>query len=88
MSTSDSSAVVRYLDVLLVVLAAPFVVLMGAPVAGYVAGAAAWIGGRIVGVALERWARAHRDARGQVGSASRWSWGGHGYAVLRSCSSA
>jgi hypothetical protein len=66
MPSSDSLAVVRYLDVLLVVLAAPFVVLTGAPVAGYLAGGAAWIGGRVVGVALERWARANRDARGQV----------------------
>jgi hypothetical protein len=66
MPSSDSLAVVRYLDVLLVVLAAPFVILMGAPVAGYLAGGAAWIGGRLVGVYLERWARTHRDARGQV----------------------
>lgn len=66
MPSSDSLAVVRYLDVLLVVLAAPFVVLMGAPVAGYLAGGAAWIGGRLLGAYLERWARAHRDARGQV----------------------
>ena len=39
MPTSDPLVFVRYLDVLLVVLAAPFVVLMGGPVLGYVVGA-------------------------------------------------
>jgi hypothetical protein len=67
MPTSDSMIVVRYLDVLIVVLAAPFVVLMGAPVLGYVAGGTAWIVSRLGGVWVERWARAHKDARGQVG---------------------
>jgi hypothetical protein len=67
MSTSDPLFAVRYLDVLVVVLAAPFVVLMGAPVLGYVAGATAWIVGRLAGVAIERWARAHKDPRSQVG---------------------
>ena len=38
MPTSDPLAFVRYLDVVLVVLAAPFVVLMGAPMLGYVVG--------------------------------------------------
>ena len=36
MSTSDPLVVVRYADVLLVILAAPFVLLMGGPVLGYV----------------------------------------------------
>jgi len=66
MPANDSFAFVRYVDVVLVVLAAPFVVLMGAPVLGYVAGGVAWIAGRLIGVALERWARAHKDPRGQV----------------------
>jgi hypothetical protein len=67
MPTSDSLFVVRYLDVLIVLLAAPFVVLMGAPVLGYVAGATAWIVSRVGGAWAERWARTHKDARGQVG---------------------
>jgi len=67
MPTSDSLFAVRYLDVLIVLLAAPFVVLMGAPVLGYVAGGAAWILGRVVGVWVERWARTNKDARAQVG---------------------
>jgi hypothetical protein len=66
MPANDSFAFVRYLDVVLVVLAAPFIVLMGAPVLGYVAGGVAWIAGRVIGVALERWARANKDPRGQV----------------------
>jgi hypothetical protein len=67
MPTSDPLFAVRYLDVLIVLLAAPFVVLMGAPVLGYVAGGAAWIIGRLVGVWAERWARANKDPRSQVG---------------------
>jgi hypothetical protein len=67
MPTSDPLIAVRYLDVLLVVLAAPFVLLMGGPALGYLAGGAAWIAGRAIGVAVERWARANKDARAQVG---------------------
>jgi hypothetical protein len=67
MSTSDPLFAVRYLDVLIVLLALPFVVLMGAPVLGYVAGGAAWILGRVIGVWAERWARTNKDPRAQVG---------------------
>ena len=66
MRISDPLAVVRYLDVVLIVLAAPFVVLLGLPVLGYVVGGAAWILNRVVGVAVERYARG-RDARTAVG---------------------
>jgi hypothetical protein len=58
---------VRYLDVWIVLLAAPFVVLMGAPVLGYVAGGAAWIISRLGGAWIERWARTNKDPRAQVG---------------------
>jgi hypothetical protein len=67
MPTSDPLIAVRYLDVLIVVLAAPFVILMGAPVLGYVAGGGAWIAGRAIGVWVERWARSTKDPRTQVG---------------------
>jgi hypothetical protein len=67
MPTSDPLIAVRYLDVLIVVLAAPFVILMGAPVLGYVAGGGAWILGRAIGVWVERWARSTKDPRTQVG---------------------
>ncbi len=65
MPTSDPLAIVRYLDVALVVLAAPFVVLAGGPVLGYVVGAAAWILTRILGEIVDRYAR-KRDLRAQI----------------------
>jgi hypothetical protein len=51
---SDPLAFVRYLDVVLLVLAAPFVVLLGAPVLGYAVGGGAWIVQRAAAVAIER----------------------------------
>ena len=53
MPTSDPLIFVRYLDVLLVVLAAPFVVLMGGPMLGYLVGGGAWIATRVLGVCAE-----------------------------------
>jgi len=67
MPTSDPLVIARYLDVLLVILAAPFVLLMGGPVLGYVVAGATWIVTRIAGAALERWARATKAPRAQVG---------------------
>jgi hypothetical protein len=66
MPTSDPLVFVRYMDVLLVILAAPFVILMGGPLLGYLVGAGAWIGTRILGVAVERYAKG-RPAKQQVG---------------------
>ena len=66
MSTSDPLFLVRYADVLLVILAAPFVILMGGPLLGYVAGAGAWIVTRVLGVYVERAAKG-RSAKAQVG---------------------
>jgi hypothetical protein len=63
MPASDPLAFVRYLDVVIVVLAAPFIVLTGAPVLGYAVGAGAWILTRIGGVAAERAAKRRKDAR-------------------------
>jgi hypothetical protein len=63
MPASDPLAIVRYLDVVVVVLAAPFVVLTGAPLLGYLVGAGAWIATRVAGVALERAAKRRDDAR-------------------------
>ena len=65
--SADPLVVVRYLDVALVVLAAPFVVLTGAPVLGYVAGTAAWIANRALGTAAERFARKQSDVRAAIG---------------------
>jgi len=57
MPTSDPLVLVRYLDVIVVILAAPFVVLADGPVLGYMVAAAAWILTRIIGALVERHAR-------------------------------
>jgi hypothetical protein len=64
---SDPLVVLRYLDVVLVVLAAPFVVLTGLPVLGYVAGLAGWLVQRLIGLAIESRMRTQRDIRTVVG---------------------
>jgi hypothetical protein len=46
--------VIRYIDVVLVLLAAPILLLIGVPALGYLVGAGAWILLRAVGVAVER----------------------------------
>ena len=63
----DPLLLFRWLDVVLVVLAAPFVVLTGLPVLGYAVGAAAWIANRALGVLVERRARSAGDVRRAVG---------------------
>ena len=60
-------ALLRYLDIVLVVAAFPFVALAGLPLLGYAVGAAAWILQRAAGVALERQAAKTKDIRRQVG---------------------
>jgi len=67
MPTSDPLVIVRYLDVILVVFAAPFVVLMGGPVLGYVVAGGTWIVTRIAFAWIERAVRASGNARAQVG---------------------
>ena len=64
---ADPLVLFRWLDVVLVVLAAPFVVLMGLPVLGYAAGALAWIANRAIGAAVERYAGGQQDVRRAVG---------------------
>jgi hypothetical protein len=64
---SDPLAVVRYLDVVLLVAAAPFVVLLGAPVAGYAIAAVAWILQRFAAAAIERRAARQQDYRTAIG---------------------
>jgi len=67
MPTFDPLVFVRYLDILLVILAAPFVLLMGGPVLGYTVAAVTWIVTRIGGVALESWAKGVDNPRVKVG---------------------
>jgi hypothetical protein len=66
MPTSDPLVLVRFADVLLVILAAPFVILMGGPLLGYLVGGGVWIVTRIAGVYIERAAKG-RSAKAQVG---------------------
>jgi len=63
----DPVALLRYLDVVLVVAALPLVVLAGLPMLGYAVGAIAWIAQRAAGALLERQARRTSDPRRQVG---------------------
>lgn len=65
--TSEPLFLVRWLDVVLVLLAAPFVVLAGLPVLGYAVGATAWVLQRFATVAIDRRARAQSDVRSTVG---------------------
>ncbi len=64
---ADPLLLLRWLDVILVVLVAPFVVLMGLPVLGYTVGALAWILNRGIGVWVERIAARQGDVRRAVG---------------------
>ncbi|MBE2319248.1 hypothetical protein DVA67_024945 [Solirubrobacter sp. CPCC 204708] len=65
MSTSDPLVFLRYLDVVLLVLAAPFVWLAGGPMLGFTVGAVAWIVTRIIGAVIERQARG-REIKTQI----------------------
>lgn len=66
LGTVDPLAPVRYLDVVLIVLAAPFVILLGLPVLGYVAGAGVWIAQRVLEAVLARVER-RSDVRRAIG---------------------
>jgi hypothetical protein len=63
----DPLVVVRYLDIVVVLLAAPFVILLGAPVLGYLAGAAVWIIQRVAAITIERRAERAGDVKTAVG---------------------
>ena len=63
----DPLVVFRYLDVWLLILAAPFVILLGAPVVGYTVGAVAWILQRFAAVAIERRAARATDVKTALG---------------------
>ncbi|MGO9497751.1 MAG: hypothetical protein ACLQA5_13755 [Solirubrobacteraceae bacterium] len=66
-ATSDTHApVLAYLDVVILVVAAPIMLLIGVPAVGYLVGAGAWIILRAVGVGLDRVIPSLRDPRGEV----------------------
>jgi hypothetical protein len=57
----------RFLDVILVWLAAPFVIVAGLPLAGYLVGAVAWTLQRAIGAALEERGRRSGDLKTTLG---------------------
>jgi hypothetical protein len=59
--------VLGYMDVVLVVLAAPIMLLIGVPADGYCIAGGTWIALRALGVAVERFAAATPDANRQIG---------------------
>jgi hypothetical protein len=68
--TSDlhpEMGLLRYLDVVLLVVAAPIMLLIGVSAAGYAAGAGAWIALRAVGIGVERVAGTVREPSQQIG---------------------
>jgi hypothetical protein len=60
-------ALLRYLDVVLVVVAAPGALALGAPVLGYAIGAGAWLVQRIIAHADRRWISGAATPRTQLG---------------------
>ncbi len=60
-------AVLRYLDVVLVVLATPIALMLGVPALGYLIGAVAWIAQRVLAELDRRWIRAAVQPRTQLG---------------------
>ncbi len=66
-ATSEPTvALLRFFDVVLVVVAAPILLPIGVPAAGYGIGAGAWIVLRALGVAVDRGASALGAARGEI----------------------
>jgi hypothetical protein len=66
-TTEAPVTALRYLDVVLVVLAAPIMLLIGVSPSGYLIGAGAWIALRALGVAVEHYASTTTDAGRQIG---------------------
>lgn len=63
----------RYVDVALVAMVAPFALAMGASPLGYGVGAGAWVLQRVGGAAIERRARAIEDPRRSLTLSLAWS---------------
>ncbi len=66
MSPEPSLTLLAYLDVVVLLLAAPIMLLIGVPAVGYLVGAGAWIVLRAVGIAVERLIAATDDPRHEV----------------------
>jgi uncharacterized membrane protein (DUF4010 family) len=65
-SVTAEPVLLRYLDVAVLVIAAPILLLIGVPASGYAISAGAWIALRAVGVLVERAAGSARDQRTEV----------------------
>ena len=59
--------VLGYMDVVLIVVAAPIMLLMGVPLSGYAIAAGVWIALRALGVGVDRYAHGTQDANRQIG---------------------
>ena len=69
---SDSvGPLLRYFDVVVIVVAAPIMLLIGVPALGYAVGAGAWILLRAIGVGVDHVAETSPDMSRAVGSAPR-----------------
>ncbi len=62
----DGLILLRYFDVVLVVVGAPILLLMGASAAGYGVGAGGWIVLRLAGLGLDRYLAMHPDPRREI----------------------
>jgi hypothetical protein len=62
----SSVTLLRYIDVVVLLVAAPILLLIGVPASGYLAGAGAWIVLRGVGVAVDHYANAAQGANAQI----------------------
>ena len=84
-TTADPLRFVRYIDVVLLVLAVPFAIAFGAPVLGLLVGTGAWIVQRVIAVAVDAHAEQMRDVgRGvalRLASSLGRAWG-VGLAIL------
>ncbi|MEO6857037.1 MAG: hypothetical protein ABI323_00380 [Solirubrobacteraceae bacterium] len=58
--------VLRYIDIVLLVVAAPIMLLIGVSATGYLIGGGAWIVLRVVGIGVERAAGATTEANRQI----------------------
>ena len=64
---APSASILRYLDVLLVVVAAPVAIALGAPALGYLIAAGAWVLQRVLQQLDRRWIRNTKTPRAQLG---------------------
>jgi hypothetical protein len=66
-ATSDGHVtLLAYLDVVLLVVAAPIMLLIGVPAVGYLVGAGVWIALRAIGVVIDRVVPSLHDPRGEI----------------------